>query len=289
MLTQLVIAMRPKQWAKNVFLFAALVFDRQLMNASAVGRTLAGLVIFCLLASAVYLINDLSDIEADREHPNKRYRPLAAGTLSPRTAFIAVGAIFVITLPIAWMITPLFFGMCVLYVTTNLLYSKTLKHVPLLDVLLLSSFYVMRVGAGVTLINVERFSPWLYLFTTFIALYLGIGKRRAELVAVQNTNQQSRRVLAGYTLPFLDQLTIIVSTLTIITYSLYTFSAENLPDNYVMMLTIPLLIYGIFRYLYLVQVENSGESPTEVFYTDRPLQIAIALYGFAVLVIFYLF
>jgi hypothetical protein len=147
----------------------------------------------------------------------------------------------------------------------------------------------MRVGAGVTLVDVERFSPWLYVFTTFLALYLGIGKRRAELALMVENAANTRRVLDGYTIPFLDQLNIIVSGLAIMTYSLYTFFAPNLPENHTMMLTIPFVIYGIFRYLYLVQVQNSGEAPTEVLFTDRALQICVGSWGLVVLAVFYLF
>ena len=139
------------------------------------------------------------------------------------------------------------------------------------------------------LIEVSRFSPWLYVFTTFLALYLGIGKRRAELVLLAEGANSHRKVLEGYTLPLLDQMIIIVSSSAIITYSLYTFSAPNLPENHTMMLTIPFVIYGIFRYLYLLQVKNVGGAPEEVLFTDRPLQATIVLYGITILIIFYLF
>ena len=184
---------------------------------------------------------------------------------------------------------PTSFGfICVIYFLGNLIYSRWLKHIAILDVLLLASFYVLRVAAGVALIEVSRFSPWLYVFTTFIALYLGIGKRRAELVSAQLNGGATRKVLENYTLPFLDQLISIVLTISILTYSLYTFSAPNLPDNHSMMLTIPFMIYIIFRYLYLLQVEGHGESPEDILFGDRPLQAAIILWGIAILVIFYL-
>jgi 4-hydroxybenzoate polyprenyltransferase len=171
----------------------------------------------------------------------------------------------------------------------NLVYSAWLKHVPILDVMTLASFYVLRVGAGVSLIVVNRFSPWLYVFATFLALYLGIGKRRAELSLLAENANTHRRALEGYSLPLLDQLILIVSSSAIITYSLYTFSAPNLPENHTMMLTIPFVIFGIFRYLYLIEVKHSGGEPEEVLFNDRPLQAAIILWGLAILVIFYLF
>ena len=159
----------------------------------------------------------------------------------------------------------------------------------LLDIIVLASFYVIRVAAGVTLIEVQRFSPWIYIFTTFLALLIGTGKRRAELAEFMEEANTQRRVLDGYTLVFLDQLITLASGMTIITYSLYTFSAPNLPDNHAMMLTIPFIIYSVFRYQYLLQVANIGGAPEDVVLSDRPLQAAIVLFGFAVLIIFYLF
>jgi 4-hydroxybenzoate polyprenyltransferase len=289
MLLSLLKAMRPKQWAKNVFIFAALVFDRQLTNPPAFLTTLAGVGVFCLLASVIYLINDLSDVEADRQHPKKRNRPIASGALPVRVAWIAARLFLILSLPVAYLLSPAFFAICLIYLTTNLAYSKWLKHIPLLDVLFLAGFYVIRVGAGVALIEVERFSPWLYIFTTFLALYLGIGKRRAELSQLAASASQTRRVLDGYTLPFLDNLILLVSAMAIITYSLYTFTAPNLPENYSMMLTIPFVIYAIFRYLYLIQVANIGDAPEEVVFADRPLQLCMFLWSLVVFAIFYIF
>ncbi|GAB4581391.1 MAG: decaprenyl-phosphate phosphoribosyltransferase [Anaerolineales bacterium] len=289
MLIPLLKAMRPKQWAKNVFIFAALVFDRKLTDLPAFLTTLAGVGVFCLLASVIYLINDLSDVEADRQHPKKRDRPIASGALPVRVAWGAALLFLLLSLPAAFLLSPGFFALCLIYLLTNLAYSKWLKHIPLLDVLLLAGFYVIRVGAGVALIEVERFSPWLYVFTTFLALYLGIGKRRAELSQLAGTGAITRRVLEGYTLPFLDNLILLVSAMAIVTYSLYTFTAPNLPENHVMMLTIPFVIYAIFRYLYLIQVANTGDAPEDVFFTDHPLQVCIVLWGIAVLLIFYIF
>ncbi len=289
MLIALIKTMRPKQWVKNGFLFAGLIFDRQLTNPEAFLRTLAGFGLFCLFSSAVYFINDLSDVKADRKHPTKRFRPIAAGELSIPAALAAAALLFVAATALAYKLSPVFAAFGLTYLLLNLVYSFRLKHIPLLDVLALASFYVLRVAAGVTLIEVERFSPWLYLFTTFLALYLGIGKRRAELTLMKAEATATRKVLDGYTIPFLDQLIMIVSSMTVTTYSLYTFFAENLPPNHVMMLTIPFLIYGIFRYLYLVQVEEIGSGPVEVLYADRPLQVTLVLFGIAVLLIFYIF
>ncbi len=280
--------MRPRQWVKNGLLFIPIVFDKQLTNWPALARTVAGFILFCLLSSVIYIINDLVDLEADRVHPLKKLRPLASGSLKISTAKTA-GIVLTVAIFIPATLLSLEFAMIGLaYLVLNLAYSAWLKHAPILDVMILASFYVLRVAAGVSLISVHRFSPWLYVFTTFLALYLGIGKRRAELSLLAGEANTHRKSLGEYTLPLLDQLILIVSSSTIITYSLYTFSAPNLPANDVMMLTIPFVLYGIFRYLYLLQVKHYGGEPEEVLLTDRPLQVTILLWMLSVLVIFYL-
>lgn len=285
----LIKTMRPKQWAKNGVLFAALVFDRQLTKLVSLERTIIGFVIFCLLSSAVYIINDILDVQSDRAHPQKKDRPIASGALPVGIAIVFAVVLLVITFPVAYILSPGFALICVLYFVMNLAYSKWLKHVPLLDVLIIAAGFVLRVAGGVMLIQVQRFSPWLYVVMTLGALYIGFGKRRSELSLLAAGASNHRRVLEGYTIPLLDQLITIVSSTTIVAYSLYTFSAPNLPDNHSMMLTIPFVLYGIFRYLYLIQVKDSGGAPEEMLFSDRPLQITIVLWGAAVLFIFYLF
>ena len=280
--------MRPKQWAKSVFLFAALVFDRKLTNVDAIVHTVIGVIAFSLVASVVYIINDIADAEADRRHPTKRERPIASGRLSVRTAWIAAIFLLVSGFLVAIWLSPSFAIITFLYMLLNLIYSKWFKHIPLLDIILLASFYVIRVAAGVTLIDVVRFSPWIYVFTTFLALLMGTGKRRAELSELAGGPNDQRRVLDGYTLNFLDHLITLASGMTIITYSLYTFSAPNLPENHAMMLTIPFVIYSILRYQYMLQVMNTGSAPEDLVLSDRPLQAAIILWGLAVLVVFYI-
>jgi len=282
-------AMRPKQWLKNGLIFAAIVFDRQVTNPDALFRTVAGVVLFSLVASAVYLINDLSDVESDRNHAAKRHRPIASGALSIPAARLGAVLLLAVSLPLAYLLSPGYFLLTAAYFILNISYSLWLKHIAILDVLFLASFYVLRVVAGVALINVERFSPWLYIATTFVALLMGIGKRRAEMLKASPENGNIRKVLDSYTLSYLDNLLLIVLTVTIITYSLYTFSAPNLPENHITMLTIPFVIYGVFRYLYLIQVEERGEAPEEIVLTDRPFQINLLLWGASILLIFYLF
>ena len=280
--------LRPRQWVKNGLLFIPIVFDKQLTNWPALARVVLGFVLFCLLSSIIYIINDLVDLEADHNHPQKRLRPLPSGTLKISTARIASIVLTLVVFIPATLLSLEFAVIGLAYLVLNLAYSAWLKHAPILDVMILASFYVLRVAAGVSLIVVTRFSPWLYVFTTFLALYLGIGKRRAELNLLAEEANSHRRSLGEYTLPLLDQLILIVSSSAIITYSLYTFSAPNLPANHTMMLTIPFVIYGIFRYLYLIQVKQYGGEPEEVLLTDRPLQVTIILWVLAVLVIFYL-
>jgi 4-hydroxybenzoate polyprenyltransferase len=283
--------MRPRQWVKNVVLFAAIVFDRQFnpTHIPQILHTIAGFIIFCLLSGVIYIINDIADVEADRKHPQKCKRPIASGKLPVKFA-LAVAVIFILVLiPTSYIISYSFCLICLAYLALNLAYSKWLKHIPLLDVLAIAMGFVLRVGGGVTLIHVARFSPWLYVVITLGSLYIGFGKRRAELALLTTEANSHRRVLDGYTIPLLDQYITIVSATTILAYSLYTFSAPNLPTNHVMMLTIPFVLYGIFRYLYLVQVEHSGGAPEEVFLSDRPMQIVVVLWGLTVMAIFYFY
>lgn len=290
MLIALIKSMRPRQWTKNAFVLAAVVFDHQLSfnNPVPLLRSLVGFILFCLLSSAIYIINDLADIEADRQHPRKRNRPIASGELPVPTAKIAAGILLLITFAIGALLSTGFLITAIAYFLVNLAYSKWLKHIPLIDVLIIALGFVLRVVAGVTVIHVERFSPWLYVVTTLFSLYVGFGKRRAELTLLENGSAAYRRVLEGYNLPLLDQLITIVSSSTILAYSLYTFSAPNLPANHTMMLSIPFVLYGIFRYLYLIQIKNEGGAPEDLLLMDRPLQATVLLWGISILLIVYI-
>jgi 4-hydroxybenzoate polyprenyltransferase len=285
----LLITMRPKQWLKNILIYTALVFDGQLNNVDAILKTTLGFVLFCLVSGTVYIINDLADVEADRRHPRKCQRPIPSGKLPASLAYAAVAIILVISIPLAYFLSPGFLIVLLGYFLLNLLYSKWLKHYAIIDVMILASFYLLRVVAGLTIIEVARFSPWLYVVTSLLALYIGFGKRRAELALLSNDASNHRRVLEGYTIPLLDQYITIVSGMTIVAYSLYTFSAPNLPSNHAMMLTIPFAIYGIFRYMYIVQMKQGGGAPEEELFADHPLQIDIVLWGISVLAVLYYF
>lgn len=285
MLKALLKTMRPRQWTKNAFLFAALVFDGKLFRMPDFLRTLAGFALFCMISSSVYIFNDLMDVEADRLHPVKKNRPIASGKL-PVPLALAVGTILsLLAIALGFLLAWQFALTILVYFCMILVYSKWLKHVPILDVLILAAGFVLRVHAGTSLIVVERFSPWLYVLMTLLALYLGFGKRRAELSMLAGDSTNQRKVLDGYTIPLLDQFITIVSGTTILAYSLYTFF--RLPDNHTLMLTIPFVIYAIFRYLYLIQVRQIGGEPEEILLSDRPFQVSIFLWGLAVLAVFY--
>jgi 4-hydroxybenzoate polyprenyltransferase len=288
MLLALLQTMRPKQWVKNGVVFAALVFDRQLLHPEPLLRTAAGFVLLCVLSSTVYLFNDLADIEKDRLHPKKRLRPLPSGRLRREVALAAAVVLPLIAVPLSFWLEWRFGLIAAVYLLTNVLYSFRLKHVVILDVLLVALGYVLRVAAGVVLITVERFSPWLYLCITLLALFMALGKRRAELALMSNNSGASRRVLDEYSLPFLDELINLVSTAMIMAYSLYTFSAPNLPENHAMMLTIPFVLYALFRYLYLIHMRGEGGAPDELVLSDRPLQITFILWGLSAVGVLYL-
>jgi len=288
MLKALFKTMRPRQWTKNVFLFAALVFDKQLFILSSFLHTLAGFALFCLISSSVYILNDIADVEADRQHPDKKNRPIASGKLPVSAAWTAAILLVAFTLAAAYWLAPAFSAVIALYFIINLAYSKWLKHIPIVDVLIIAAGFVLRVHAGVTLIHVQRFSPWLYVVMTLLALFLGFGKRRAELALLAQGAGSHRKVLDGYTLPLLDQFIMIVSATSIVSYSLYTFSAPNLPENHSMMLTIPFVVYAVFRYLYLIEVKHAGGAPEEILLSDKPFQISMLLWGAATLAVFYL-
>ena len=288
MLKNIIKSSRIKQWIKNVFLFAGIIFDGQLFNIDTFFRTAVGFLIFCFISSSVYFLNDVFDKEADQQHPIKSNRPIASGKIPERTAILIALLISSFALIAALFLSIEFLFLCSIYFLMNILYSKWLKHIPILDVMIIAAGFVIRVAAGVSLIEVERFSPWLYMVSTLLSLFIGFGKRRAELVLLSEDANQHRIVFEGYSIPFLDQLITIVSSTTVIAYSFYSFSAPNLPENHSMMLTIPFVLYGIFRYLYLIQIKRSGGAPEELVLNDKPLQLSVLFYGISVLFIFYL-
>lgn len=281
--------MRPRQWPKNLFLLAGLIFDGQLTHFDSLSVTLLALILFCLASSLVYILNDLTDIKPDRLHPFKRNRPLASGQLSQRTAIIAAVVLFVLTFPSAFILN-INFGLIISgYFLLMLAYTLWLKHIPIIDVMIIAAGFVLRVAAGVVIIVTTRFSPWLFVATTFLALFIALGKRRAEIDLLESAADSHRQVLKGYSLELLDQLLTIVMASTLMTYCLYTFSSPITPGNHVMMLTIPFVIYGLFRYLYLIRMKHVGGAPEEIVLTDLPMQLAVGFWGLTVIIILYVF
>ncbi len=286
MISGILKTMRPKQWTKNGIIFAALIFDVKLLQIEPFIKTVIGFILLCFISGTVYLINDLVDVEKDRQHPIKKNRPIAAGVVPVKVAIMAAILIPAISLPLSFLLDPAFGLIVTAYLLLQIAYSFKLKNIVVVDVLTIAAGFVLRVAAGVPLVEAERFSPWLYVFTTLLALFLALGKRRQELVLLKG-NSNTRSILSEYNIPFLDSMMSIVTTGTIITYAFYTFSAPNLQNNHLMMLTIPFVIYGIFRYLYVIHVQGNGGAPDEVLLTDKPLQANIVLFGVAVFAILY--
>ena len=279
-------SMRPKQWTKNAFVFAALVFDLKLTQSEYVLRSLIGFVVLCALSSAVYLINDCADIAADRAHPRKSKRPIARGDVPVPVAIVFALVLALGALAVAFITDPVFGAIAVAYFALTSLYSFSLKHVVILDVLILAIGFVLRVASGTALVRADNFSPWLYLCMSLLALLLGFGKRRHELIELGD-RAGTRRILREYNLPLLDQVISIVTGALLVSYMFYSFSGAKLPANHAFMLTVPFVLYGVFRYLYLVHVNGEGGAPDELVLRDRPLQIAVALWVATAIAVMY--
>ncbi|MGB8297269.1 MAG: decaprenyl-phosphate phosphoribosyltransferase [Polyangia bacterium] len=276
--------MRPKQWIKNLLVFGAFVFTlnerwRPLTPAmwSLLGRSAAAFAIFSLVSSSIYLLNDVRDADKDRQHPTKRNRPVASGALSPTVAVVAALLLIPSCLLAAYDLSPGFAGIVAGYLLMQFGYILLFKNVVLLDVFILAIGFVMRAVSGAVVLGAS-ISPWLYTVTLLGALFLGFCKRRNELVLLEGSAGGHRKILESYTTTLLDSLTSIVASSTIMAYSLYTFTSPNLPANHVMMVTIPFVIFGMFRYVYVAHLQNAGGSPEDVFLKDRPLIATIALW-----------
>lgn len=284
----LIRALRPRQWIKNLVILVPLVFDIKLLQMQYLVPSLLAFGVFCALASSVYLINDLFDAEADRLHPTKKNRPIAAGLITPRSAVITAVMLPLLALPAAYAIKPLLGLLAAVYWVQNLLYSYRLKNIVILDVMVVATGFLLRLGAGVTLVNVERFSPWMFICVGLGALLVGFGKRRHELTLMQAQASNHRSVLQEYTLPFLDLAINMAAAAILIAYSLYTFSAPNMPANHLMMLTIAPVWYGTLRYLYLLHVAGKGGAPEDLLLEDRPLLATVFVWALAAVLVLYL-
>lgn len=271
-------ALRPKQWAKNVLILAPLVFSSvYLDNPWKAVEALLAVASFSLLASSGYLLNDYLDREADRKHPKKKKRPIASGALPEAVALVEMLIVLAVGASLAWWLSPAFLAVGIAYLVTTMLYSFWLKHVVILDVMILSSFYLLRVIAGAAAIEVQV-SEWLFLCTAFLALFIGFHKRRAELVQLGSTGS-TRKILEQYSLPMLDQFQAIVTGAVVLCYALYTALGSATPW---MTLTIPFVLYGIFRYIWLVDQKGEGDAPDETLIKDGPILVTGLLYGITV-------
>jgi 4-hydroxybenzoate polyprenyltransferase len=292
MLRELLRTMRPRQWIKNVFVFAAIAFSADRLwytEPIMLGRVIVAFVLFCMAASAIYLINDLVDIEKDRAHPRKRNRPLASGRLSPRVAIIAAVILILTVFPIAYFLDPdlgLLATLAAYVAIQGFLYTYWLKNIVIMDILVIAAGFVLRAIAGAAVINVP-ITPWLIVCMGLLAVFLGIGKRRHELTLLEGGAGEHRRILEEYSVPMLDQMMAIVNASIIMAYSMAAFSAPVAPQEPypLLMLTIPFVVYAIFRYQYLIYQHGGGGAPEDLVLQDRPLAASIVLWGLTVLAV----
>ncbi len=290
-LRDLLVSMRPKQWSKNVFVFAGVVFSRELFTLPALGKALLAFLLFCMASSATYLLNDVRDIERDRVHPVKRNRPLASGRLRPAVAVTAAVLLVAVAFPVGFLLNVPFGIILVTYFALMQAYTFFLKEMVILDVFTLATGFVLRAVAGALAISV-MISEWLFVCMILLSLFLALAKRRHELILLSAGAGSHRPILAEYSPALLEEMLSIVTASTVMAYSLYTFFATNLHDlGYpfpYMMVTIPFVIYAIFRYLYLVYQKNGGGSPEEVLLHDVPFLVNMVLWGGAVVTILYI-
>jgi 4-hydroxybenzoate polyprenyltransferase len=277
--------MRPRQWTKNLLVYIPFVFTLKQYWQPFTPKMWEFLAIatgafflFCVFSGVVYLLNDITDIEKDRQHPRKKFRPLASGALKRGQAIGAIIILLAVAIPLAFLLNPMFGVVALIYLTNNLLYSYWLKNIVIVDVLSVSGGFLLRALGGAAAIQVPA-SHWLFVCTGLLTLFISFSKRRHELVLLEGEATSHRVVLKEYTPELLDEMIAVTTASFVMAYSLYTFSAENLPPNRAMMLTIPFALYIVFRLLYLVHVKNEGGSPEEMLARDRPLAIAIILWG----------
>lgn len=284
----LVRTLRPEQWTKNLIVFAALMFGQKLLDVEAVSRTVAAFLVLCVLSGVVYLVNDLFDQEADRIHPTKRFRPIASGELSRGVAGAWALALGSTALGVAAWLGPLFALLAAAYLLLFVLYSQWLKHIVIVDVMAIAIGFVLRAVAGAAVIGVPV-SDWLLVCTVLLALFLGLSKRRHELTLLADSAAGHRRILDEYNPYLLDQMISVVTASTLMAYIIYCTSQETIArfGTRNLVLTVPLPIYGILRYLYLVHRRDGGGNPSELLITDRPLLICVALWGLVTTLVIY--
>ena len=285
----LIIEMRPKEWTKNLLVFSGVIFSHSLADARHLTISFLGFLFFCCAGSGVYLFNDLCDLEADREHPIKRNRPLASGALGKNAARAAMILLFCVAAGGALLLNYSFALVIAIYLAVCLSYSLKLKDIVILDVILIAAGFVLRAISGALIINVEV-SEWLVLCTSMIALLVGFGKRRHELVLLEQVAGNHRRSLNDYSIEFLDSVMNICAGAAVLTYALYTRAEETVArvGSHAMLLTIPFVVYGVFRYLFLIHKRQAGGDPVQLLFRDRPTLFNILLWIAAVCAIIYL-
>lgn len=281
MLKELISSMRPKQWYKNLILFVGIVFSHNLFSFSMWFNIISAFTIFCMLSGSDYVINDILDIERDKSHPTKRERPIAYGKLKKSHAILFATILIILALSGSYLIDYLFFIVSIMFFFLHNAYTLFLKHIILVDVLTISTNFVIRAIAGCLAISV-LVSPWLIICAFLLALFLALGKRRHELVLLGEEAKMHRKILEQYSTEMLEQMISITSGALIISYSLYTFLA----DNIYMMLTIPFAVYGLFRYLFLVHAKNFG-GETEMIFKDKGMLLSMILWAVLVVLILY--
>ncbi|MEZ0241355.1 MAG: decaprenyl-phosphate phosphoribosyltransferase [Chloroflexota bacterium] len=288
MIGALAVSLRPRQWTKNLLVFAGLLFSGNLLDPRLVGRSALAFLLFCLLSGGIYLINDVLDAERDRSHPQKRHRPVASGRLSATVALAAgIGLLLGGSLA-AFVLSPPFGVVAVAYAALLSAYSAGLKHLVIVDALVIAAGFVLRAMAGVVVLDVD-FSHWFLLCTSLLALFLTFGKRRHELIALEGGAAEHRPILSEYSPQLLDQMIAVVTASTLMAYALYTVAPETQArlGTTLLPLTIPFVLYGIFRYLYLLYRRDLGGNPSEHLLTDRALLLDVALWGLSVVAILY--
>jgi 4-hydroxybenzoate polyprenyltransferase len=275
----LIVTMRPQEWSKNLLVFSSLIFSRSLTDAANIWITVAGFAVFCAAASGVYLFNDLCDLRQDREHPTKRNRPIASGQLNLNLARVASVTLFMLAGVGAWLLNPAFAGVVAIYVATCLAYSLTLKNIVILDVILIASGFVLRAVSGAVLLNVVA-SEWLVLCTSMVALLIGFGKRRHELTLLEDAAGNHRPSLGDYSIGFLDAIMNICAGAAVLTYALYTKADDTVArvGSRGMLVTIPFVVYGVFRYLFLIHRREAGGDPVQILFRDRPTMLNLLLW-----------
>lgn len=274
---------RPRQWIKNLFVFAALIFSEKFFDYVSILKTIAIFLSFCVASFLVYVINDYLDVENDKKHPKKRNRPIASGIITKREALFLIGIVSIVLIVVMMIYRNVISIVLLAYLINNIFYSIRIKHIVILDIMSIALGFLLRVIVGALAINVSV-SPWILLCTLLLSLFLGFSKRRNELILLGEESEKHRRILEEYSVEFIDSMLSIVTACTVMSYSLYTFFAYSEKS---MMLTIPFVLYGIFRYQYLIHKRREGGSPEEIAISDKPLLLSILLWVISSSIILY--